>query len=451
MENMQAAMDRIQKTYRQKTARSRELFEQAGNVLEGGMTRTSVFFAPYPCYFAEGKGSRVTDLDGNVRIDFLNNYTSLLHGHAYPSIVEAVHRQMEKGSAYAAPSELEFQLASILKERIPSMERLRFTSSGSEAVMFALRVARAFTGRQKIAKFEGGFHGAYDLAEVSVSPALDLAGEAANPNSIVDSAGIPANWVDDVVTLPFNDADSVEKILDSHSGEIAALIVEPVIGAGGIITPGQGFLQALRTLCDQRDIILIFDEIISLRVSLNGAQSLYGVRPDMTTVGKIISGGLPMAAFGGREDLMALLDPRKGTPPIPQSGTFNGAAICCAGGMAGYGGITPEIQSHIDNLGEDLRTRANALFGRLNVKAQAVGVGSLFNIHFTDEPITNYRCVARSDRDAGTVLALALINRGILLAPRGMGCISSVMTTADLDDFLTAMEGALVEDLQLAR
>ena len=335
MENIQTVMERIQKTYRQKTARSGELFAQAGDVLEGGMTRTSVFFAPYPCYFAEGKGSRVTDLDGNVRIDFLNNYTSLLHGHAYPSIVEAVQRQMEKGSAYAAPHELEVQLARIIKDRVPSMERLRFTSSGSEAVMFALRVARAFTGRQKIAKFEGGFHGAYDLAEVSVSPPLDLAGKAARPNSSVDSAGIPANWVDDVVILPFNDADNVEQILDSHSGEIAALIVEPVIGAGGIITPGEGFLQALRTLCDQRDIILIFDEIISLRVSLNGAQSLYGVRPDMTTVGKIISGGLPMAAFGGREDLMALLDPRKGAPPIPQSGTFNGAAICCAGGMAG--------------------------------------------------------------------------------------------------------------------
>ncbi len=444
------ALERIEKTYRQKTRRSRELYERAGHILEGGMTRTSVFFKPYPCFFAEGKGSRVIDLDGNVRIDFLNNYTSLLHGHAYPSIVKAVQRQIEKGSAYGAPSELEVELAHIIKDRIPSMERLRFTSSGSEAVMFALRIARAFTGRRKIAKFEGGFHGAYDLAEVSVAPPLDKAGDAACPNSVPDSAGIPADWVSDVVTLPFNNEDAVGPILDRHAGNIAALIVEPIIGAGGVIAPRPGFLKALRTLCDQRGIILIFDEIISLRVSINGAQGLYGVRPDLTTVGKIISGGLPMAAFGGREDLMSLLDPTKGSPPIPQSGTFNGAVVCCAAGVAGYGGITPQIQLHIDSLGENLRTRANALFLRLGVKAQMVGVGSLFNIHFTDESISDYRSVVRSNREAGVALALALMNRGIFLAPRGTGCISSVMTAADSDDFLSALENALVEDLKLS-
>jgi glutamate-1-semialdehyde 2,1-aminomutase len=186
-------------------------------------------------------------------------------------------------------------------------------------------------------------------------------------------------------------------------------------------------------------------------VSLGGAQQLYGVRPDLTTLGKIISGGLPMAAFGGRADLMALFDPREGAPPIPQSGTFNGAALCCAAGVAGYGGIDPGIQSHIDSLAGGLRVSANDLFRRLGVKAQMVGVGSLFNIHFTEEPITDYRCVARSDREAVSTLALAMMNRGILIASRGMGCISSVMTDADLDAFLTALEASLVEDLEQAR
>ncbi len=450
MEKWQAIVDRIEKKYRQKTRRSRELFEQAKGILVGGMTRTSVFFSPYPCYFVEGKGSRVADLDGNVRIDFLNNYTSLYHGHAYPPVVEAVERQLVKGTAYAAPNVFEVELARMIKERIPSMERLRFTSSGSEAVMFALRLARAFTGRQKIAKFEGGFHGAYDLAEVSVSPPLDAAGDIANLNSVPDSAGIPEGWAKDVVVLPFNDADTTDRILERHTNTVGALIVEPIIGAGGAIAPRQGFLPALRDICDRRGILLIFDEIISLRVAMGGAQELYGVRPDLTTLGKIISGGFPMAAFGGREELMKLLDPTTGTPPIPQSGTFNGAAVCCAAGVAGYGGITPETQTHIDTLGESLRTRANALFRRLGVKAQMAGVGSLVNIHFTDEPIVDYRSVARSDRRAVAALALALMNRGIVIAPRGTGCISSVMSDADLDAFLDALEACLVEDLELA-
>jgi glutamate-1-semialdehyde 2,1-aminomutase len=445
------AAERILATYRERTKRSQELFERAGRVLEGGTTRTSVFFSPYPCYVAEGQGCRFTDLDGNVRIDFLNNYTSLLHGHAYPPIVEAVTRQIRKGSAFAAPSGLEVELAALIQARLPSMERLRFTSSGSEAVMFALRAARAFTKRRKIAKFEGGFHGSHELAQVSVAPSLDKTGPHERPNSIADSAGIPTEWAEDVLILPFNDLDAVERLLDQHASALAALIVEPIVGAGGVIVPQPGFLQGLRDLTAARGILLIFDEIISLRVALGGAQQLYGVRPDLTTLGKIISGGMPLAAFGGREDVMALFDPRPGAPAISQSGTFNAAAVCCAAGVAGYGAITPAVQAHIDRLAEDLRTRATALFRRLRVPAQVVGIGSLFNLHFTEEPIVDYRTVARGDRKTLSLLVLALINRGIFLAPRGMGCTSSVMTPAEIDAFLTALEGALVEDLELAR
>jgi len=445
-----AAAERILATYRERTKRSQELFERAGRVLEGGTTRTSVFFAPYPCYAAEGHGCRFTDLDGNARIDFLNNYTSLIHGHAYPPIVEAVTRQIRKGSAFAAPSELEVELAGIIQQRLPSLERLRFTSSGSEAVMFALRAARAFTGRKKIAKFEGGFHGSHELAQVSVSPPLDKAGPAERPHSLADAAGIPCEWADDVVIMPFNDLAAVERILDLQPGAVAALIVEPIIGAGGVIAPHPGFLQGLRALTAARGILLIFDEIISLRVSLGGAQQLYGVRPDLTTLGKIISGGMPMAAFGGREDIMALFDPRQGSPAIAQSGTFNAATVCCAAGVTGYGAITPAVQTHIDRLAEDLRSRTTALFRRLHLPAQVIGVGSLFNLHFTQEPVVDYRAAARGDRKSLSLLVLALLNRGIFLAPRGMGCTSSVMTAAEIDAFLHALEEALVEDLEIA-
>ncbi len=419
--------------------------------MEGGTTRTSVFFTPYPCYIAEGHGCRFTDLDGNIRIDILNNYTSLLHGHAYPPIVEAVARQMQKGSAFAAPSDGEVELAGLIQQRLPSLERLRSTSPGSEAVMFALRIARAFTGRRKIAKFEGGFRGSHELAQVSVGPPLEKAGGRETPHSLPDSAGIPPNWAEDVAIMPFNDAAAVERILGRHAGTIAALIVEPIIGGGGVIGPFPGFLQALRNLTTRRGILLIFDEIISLRVSLGGAQALYRIRPDLTTLGKIISGGFPMAAFGGRADIMALLDPRQGAPAISQSGTFNGATVCCAAGVAGYGAITPIVQMHIDQLAEDLRTRANALFRRLKVGAQMVGVSSLFNIHLTEEPIVDYRSLVRGDRKTLSLLALALTNRGIFIAPRGMGCTSSVMTAAEIDAFLHPLEGALVEDLELRR
>jgi glutamate-1-semialdehyde 2,1-aminomutase len=445
-----AAAQRIVTTYRERTKQSQELFDRAGHILEGGTTRTTVFFSPYPCYVAEGQGCRFTDLDGNVRIDFLNNYTSLLHGHAYPPIVDAVARQMRKGSAFGAPSEGEVELARLIQQRLPSLERLRFTCSGSEAVMFAFRIARAFTGRRKIAKFEGGFHGSHELAQVSVNPPLEKAGPRETPHSIPSSAGIPSDWAEDVITMPFNDPTAVEGILDRHAGTIAALIVEPIMGAGGVIAPRPGFLQTLRDLTSRRGILLIFDEIISLRVSLGGAQALYGVRPDLTTLGKIISGGFPMAAFGGRADIMGLLDPRQGAPAIVQSGTFSGAAVCCAAGVAGYRAITPAVQTHIDNLAENLRTRANALFQRLKVQAQLVGVGSLFNLHLTEEPIVDYRSVVRGDRKTLSLLAIALMNRGIFISPRGMGCTSSVMTAADADAFLAGLEAALVDDLELA-
>jgi glutamate-1-semialdehyde 2,1-aminomutase len=217
-----------------------------------------------------------------------------------------------------------------------------------------------------------------------------------------------------------------------------------------VIVPQPGFLHGLREITKRRGLLLIFDEIISLRLALGGGQELYGICPDLTTLGKIISGGMPLAAFGGRQEIMALLDPRQGPPAIPQSGTFNAAAICCAAGLAGYGAISPAVQAQIDRLGDDLRSRANALFQRLHAPAQVVGIKSLFNIHFTEEQLVDYRSVLNSDRKTLQLLALALMNRGIFLAARGMGCISSVMTAGDVDAFLAALESALVEDLEVA-
>jgi glutamate-1-semialdehyde 2,1-aminomutase len=441
--------ERVQATYVARTKRSRELFAEAGETFAGGVTRTSIYFAPHPSFIAEGKGARIVDVDGNAMIDFHNNFSALLHGHAFPPIVEAVAEQLRRGSAYAAPSEAELKLAQLIQKRVPSLERIRFTSSGSEAVMFSLRLARAFTSRRKIAKFEGGFHGAHDLAQVSVSPRLDAAGPADEPHGVPGSDGIPKEWADDVVVLPFNDIGAVERILDREASSIAALIVEPVTGVGGIVAARPGFLAALREITSRHGILLLFDEIVSLRIALGGGQAYYGVRPDLTMVGKIVSGGFPLAAFGGRADIMALVDSRAHPPRVPQSGTFTAAAACCAAGLAAYGAFTKETLSHVDALALDLRTRTAEILDRLDVDAQVIGIGSLFNIHFTRERIDDYRAIARSDLKRRGLLSLALMNRGIFLTPRGQGCISSVMTSSDVDAFVSAVEVALVEDLEV--
>jgi glutamate-1-semialdehyde 2,1-aminomutase len=267
------------------------------------------------------------------------------------------------------------------------------------------------------------------------------------PHPVPGTAGIPASWVEDVVVMPFNDLEAVERILDREAPSLAALIVEPVLGVGGIVAARPGFLAALREMTAKRGILLVLDEIVSLRLAQGGGQEYFGVVPDLTTVGKIISGGFPMAAFGGRADIMDLLDPRSRAAAVPQSGTFTAAVIACAAGLAGYQAFTPEVLAHIDSLADDLRTRTRALFGRLDIDAQIIGIGSLFNIHFTREPIESYRVVARSDHKRRALLSLALMNRGIFLTPRGQGCVSSVMTSADVDAFVDALSVALTDDM----
>jgi len=319
--------------YQESTPRSRRLYDRALKVMPGGTTRTSVYFLPYPPYISKGRGCHLWDVDGTRRIDFVNNYTALIVGHAHPQVVRVVREAIARGFAFASPTESEIRLAQIIQERVPSVEQLRFVNSGTEAAMFALRAARAFTGRQKIAKFEGGFHGTYDLTQVSVRTPVEKLGPKESPLSVPEAAGIPQETADQVVVLPFNDQEKVQRILKRHSGQIAALIVEPIPAMAGMIPPRNGFLSFLRDITQREGIVFILDEIITLRVHPGGAQSLYGVKPDLTLMGKIIGGGFPVAAFGGRKEIMGLLDPRSGAPAIPHPGTYNGNPVGMAAGM----------------------------------------------------------------------------------------------------------------------
>ena len=441
--NHQATPSADEAPYAKQTGRSKALFARASKVLMGGTTRTSVFFPPHPAYMVRGEGCRAFDEDGNVYVDFLNNYTTLIHGHCFAPVVEALTRQARLGTCFSSPCEHEIRLAEILCERVDSVQKLRFASSGTEAVMYALRLARAFTGRNGIAKFEGGFHGAYDDCQLSYSLPAEVVGAAGRPAKVRNSAGLEAGVDDRVAVLPFNRTDEACALIAAHADQLACVIVEPVLGSGGVIPAEHSFLQALRACTARHGILLVFDEIMSFRLGFGGAQQHYGVRPDLTTFGKIISGGLPLAAFGGREEVMALLDPRSGPPPIPQSGTFNGCAAAAAAGVACMAHLTPERLTALDALGAALRARLEEAFGRTDTRARVTGFGSLLNIHFSEAPVTDHPGAVRADRQKLQRLFMALLRRGYFMAPRGMICLSTAMGPAETEGFAGAVTEAL--------
>ena len=438
-------MEEIIERYRARSPKSQALYERARSVMPGGTTRTSVYHAPYPLYMDRGAGSRVWDADGVERIDFNGNATALILGHAHPVVAEAIGRQAARGVSFGAPSEAEVRLAEVLCRRVPSVDRVRFTSSGTEAVMYALRTAKAFTGRRKIAKCEGGFHGAHDSVHVSFSAGDPEAMPEDRFETAPESRGM--SGYEDTVLFPFNDAERAAAILERHGRDLAAVILEPVPGSRGCLPPDIAFLRMLRETTARLGIVLIFDEVMCLRVSYRGAQGRYGVTPDMTTMGKIIGGGLPLAAFGGRGDLMALLDPSGGPPAIPQTGTFNGAALAAAAGTAAMEALTPEAFDHLEKLGERLREGLTRVFRRREVKAQVTGVGSMFRVHTTDRRLRTLRDTAYADRQMARGLFFGLLHRGILPFASGMGCLSTPMTETDVDVFIGAVDETLAEDM----
>ncbi|MFN8484048.1 MAG: aspartate aminotransferase family protein [Anaerolineae bacterium] len=421
------------------TPLSRELYERAVRALPGGNTRTTVFIQPYPFYFRRGQGSRVWDVDGNERLDFINNYTSLILGHAHPRVVAAVQERLTEGMSVAAPTELEVALAERLKERLPSMDLLRFTNSGTEATALAIRAARAFTGREKLAKFEGSYHGSHDYAAVDVA-----AGGAVGAGTVTKNAGIPQAVADTIVMLPFNDAERAVAIIEAHKDDLAAVIIEPVLGSGGVIPAHPDFLRALREVTAQHGIVFIFDEIIAFRVGYHGAQGHYGVTPDLTTLGKIIGGGLPVGAVGGREDIMRRFDPRR-ADHIGHGGTFNANPLTMAAGLATLDEMTPAQYDRLEGMTRRLAGQLCDLFAGLGVPAQVTHIGSVFNIHLTDRPVTDYASASAGDRQSLAQLYLAALNHGVAFTGRGMGCLSTPMTDADLDTFVAAMRAGMAD------
>ena len=437
------SMEKELHEYTAKTVRSRALHEEPLAVMPGGNSRTTIFFDPYPFYIQRGQGAHIWDADGNDRLDFNGNYTSLILGHAPPEVVKAIQEAVVHGLSFPGPTEHEVRLAELLTRRAPSVERIRFTNSGTEATMNAVRLARAFTGRPRIAKFEGAYHGTHDWVLVSVAPDPKAAGSRKRPKPVPASAGVPPAVLKHTVVLPWNDPEACEQIIEAEAPNLAAVLVDPLLGIGGVIPPADGFLPRLRALTERHGIVLIFDEVISFRIAWGGAQERFGVRPDLTTFGKIIGGGLPVGAFGGRADIMSSYDPRKGAARISHGGTFNANPATMAAGVATLNALTPEAYARLDALGERLRGGVTRLLAATRRKGQVSGVGSLFCLHWTPEPLSDYRSSRPKDPEAPMRLFMGLLNEGILLTQRGLGACSLAMTEEDIDRFVNALARVL--------
>jgi glutamate-1-semialdehyde 2,1-aminomutase len=429
-------------SYIARTSKSAALNAEAKRSMPGGDTRSTAWFSPYPPFAAQGSGAFFTDVDGNRYIELLNNYSSLVHGHAHPEVVEAIREQLGRGASFAAPHENTMRLAQMIRERVASIERVRFTNSGTEAVMMAIRVARAFTGRPLIAKVEGGYHGTWDDVQLSVAPPLEKAGPRERPLPIPDSPGLSPGVTDSTLLIPFNDLEAATPILEEAGDRLAAVIVEPMNGAGGMVPAEQEYLDGLRELTRRLGALLVLDEVITFRLSPGGAQALYRITPDLTTIGKIIGGGLAVGAFGGRADVMDVCDPSR-PGAIPHYGTFNGNPATMAGGIAALELLTPSEYDRLNGLGDRLREGINALSAELGLVVCATGIGSLLNVHVTEGPVRHYRDVV-SGKPRSALLHLALLNEGVFAARRGLMSTSTPMTDGLIDEVLDAVRRALL-------
>ena len=419
------------------------LHKKASTFMPGGDTRNSIYWDPFPIYITSGDGTTLTDADGNQRTDFVNNMTTLILGHRPPEVTSALAEQISKGLSFPAPSPSVVRWAELMCERVPSLDKVRFVNTGTEATLNAIRAARAFTGKQKLVKCEGAYHGNHDAIQISVVPPLDEAGKADSPESVAAFPGISETAVDDIFIMPFNDIVTAEKIIRKHADELAAVIVEPVNGQCGMVPAKPEFLEGLRRLTDDLGIVLIFDEVIAFRIAYGGAQDYYGVKPDLTCFGKVVGGGMPVGAFGGRDDIMSLWDPSEGGSVVQHAGTFNGNPMTAVAGVATLESLTADKYEYLEHLGNMLRNKLRTLFAELEVPMSVTGVASLFALQFTPTEVIDYRTYATNNKEMLQTMFIGLLNEGFLMSNRCAGNVSTVHTEDDVNAFVLAVRNVL--------
>ncbi len=445
-------------TYREHTVQSQNLHQAACKLMPGGVTASIKYFEPYPIMMQTGQGSKLTDVDGNNYIDYLLCYGALLLGHGHPAITKAVTDTMQQTgtTVFGTPHMLETTIAQTLSEIYPSIEMLRYTNSGLEATLLAIRLAFAYTGKRKLAKFEGHYHGGHDRVLISVNPAKDTAGSAQTPEATSDSLGLPDYYIENTVVLPFNDIEGTDRLLRSHADEIACVIIEPV--QAGFIPATQEFMQFLRKLTTELSIVLIYDEVkTGFRVSLGGAQEVYGVSPDLTALGKVVGGGFAIGIVGGKRDILSLCSPAEysdilspgvaqagGKKGVFHSGTYNGHPIVLAAGLAAIDVLTQDgVMNKLFERTSYLRAQLEALYGRCGIPMRTVGMGSIFNMVFTENDIRNYRDLFDVDLAVRKEIDYNILIRGVYVKPLNRYSLSIAHSRQDIDDTLTAHEDAI--------
>ena len=418
--------------YVSKTSKSKALYERARKVLPAGVSYGIRYFEPYPFYTAKAKGSKLYDVDGNEYIDFWLGHTALILGHSPPAVVNAVKRQLENGTHYGTSHELEIKLAEQVVKMVSGVKMVRFTNSGTEANMYATRLARACTGRSKIAKFEGGWHGGYDALHVGVH----------YPFNIPESAGLTAGALQDTILLPFNDFEGVKQKLKNE--KVASIVIEPLLGTGGGVPVEKEFLKGLREFCDEKKILLIFDEVITgFRLAPGGAQQYYGVTPDITVFGKVLGGGFPIGAFCGSREIMEKLDSHIYERPHYSfhGGTFAANPIAMTAGMAVLKILEDgELINKLNKVGDKTREQLREIFEACGVDVQVTGASSLFNTHFTREEVKDANAAFKADRKKLVDYHLKLIAKGVFFLPMHIGALSTAHSEADMEKMLFETE-----------
>ena len=427
---------------------SKALYEEAIKVLPGGISRNTIYRTPHPDYVDFGKGCRVTDIEGNTRIDFANNMASLIHGHAYPAIVEAVSEQLSKGTAFTMATEAELRFAQHICSRNPGFDQVRFMNSGTEAVMAGIKAARAITGRPKIAKSEGAYHGTYDYAEVSQKSKPENWGDPASPTSVPVVQGTPQAALNDVVVIPFNNIERTLELLDKHKNELACVLIDPLPHRVGLIPASQEFMTAVRKWTEENGALFLLDEVITFRMGFGGAQEWFGdVQPDLTAMGKIIGGGFPVGGLAGQAEFMKVLDPAQSNLPFPFSGTFSANPITMTAGRVAMEMFDIPAVEKLNQLGDYARSKLASVIDETEIDASITGAGSMFRLHLKSEPPTEYRSAFQNAREVADIKFLVdyLYNHGCMMISTCSAALSTVTTEDEIDVLAATLAAALRE------